>query len=85
MAPKKTCKLVQETMLEEPTQEQRVLLESIGEEDPEAQKDHDDPESEQEQPNTILFTLEQLEVLKMNRLDFSELVVALKGGSSKNA
>jgi hypothetical protein len=33
-----------------------------------------------------LFTQEQLEVLlKMNRSDFSELVVALKGGSSKNA
>jgi len=32
----------------------------------------------------ILFTSEQLEVLfKMNRPDFSDLVVALKGGSSK--
>ncbi len=43
-------------------------------------------ESEEEQPNTVLFTLEQLEVLlKMNRPDFNELVAAFKGGSSKNA
>jgi hypothetical protein len=86
MAPKKTRKLIQETMLEKPTQEQKVLLESIEEENPEAQKDHDDPESEEEQPNTVLFTPKQLEVLlKMNRPNFSELVTALKGGSSKNA
>jgi hypothetical protein len=72
-------------MLEEPTQDQEILPEFIGEDDPEAQKDHNDPESEEEQPNIVLFTLEQLEVLlKMNRPDFSELVVALKGGSSKN-
>jgi hypothetical protein len=45
---------------------------------------HEDHENEEEQPNTILFTPEQLEVLlKMNRLDFNELVAALKGGSSK--
>jgi hypothetical protein len=32
----------------------------------------------------VLFTPKQLEViLKMNRLDFTELVAALKGGSSK--
>jgi hypothetical protein len=40
----------------------------------------------EEQWSLVLFTQEQLEVLlKMNRLDFSELVTALKGGSSKNA
>jgi hypothetical protein len=34
----------------------------------------------------VLFTPKQLEVfLKMNRPNFSELVAALKGGSSKNA
>jgi hypothetical protein len=86
MAPKKTHKPVQKAMLEEPTKDQEVPPESIGEEEPEAQKDHDDPESEEEKLNTVLFTLKQLEVLlKMNRLDFSELVAALKGGSSKNA
>jgi hypothetical protein len=72
-------------MLEEPTQDREVSPESIREEEPKAQKDHDDPESEEEQPNTVLFTPKQLEVLvKMNRPDFSELVVAFKGGSSKN-
>ncbi len=46
---------------------------------------HSDQENEEEQPITVLFTLEQLEVLfKMNRPDFKELVVALKGGSSKS-
>jgi hypothetical protein len=48
MAPKKTRKPVQETMLEEPTQDQKVMPESTGEEDPEAQKDHNDLESEEE-------------------------------------
>jgi hypothetical protein len=44
------------------------------------------PKMKKEQRSSILFTLEQLEVLlKMNRPDFNELVVALKGGSSKNA
>ncbi len=86
MAPKKMHKLTQETMVEEPTPKQKVPPESIGDEDLEAQEDHGDPESEEEQPSTILFTPEQLEVLlKMNRPDFSELVTALKGGSSKNA
>ncbi len=33
----------------------------------------------------VLFTPEQLEVLKMNRPYFNELVTALKGGSSKSA
>ncbi len=45
---------------------------------------HEDHENEEEQPNTVLFTPKQLEVLlKMNRLDFNELVMALKEGSSK--
>jgi hypothetical protein len=44
------------------------------------------PESEEEQRSSVVFTPEQLEnLLKMNRPDFSELVVALKGGSYKNA
>jgi hypothetical protein len=73
-------------MLEEPTLDQEVPPESIGEEEPEPQEDHNDPKSEEEQPNIVLFTLEQLEVLlKMNRPNFSELVIALKGGSSKSA
>ncbi len=67
--------------MEEPTQDQKVAPKSIGEEEQEPQKDHDDPESEKEQPNIVLFTLKQLEVLlKMNRPDFSELIAALKGG-----
>jgi len=90
MAPKKTRKVVQETVVEEPTQDLDVPPQAIrGEEqkDSEGEEDrdnHDDHESEEEQPNTVLFTPEQLEVLlKMNRPDFNELVAALKGGSSK--
>ncbi len=86
MAPKKTRKPLQETMLEEPTSDWEVSPESIGEEGPEPQEDHDDPENEEEQQNTVLSTLKQLEVLlKMNRLDFSELVTTFKRGSSKSA
>ncbi len=41
-----------------------------------------DHENEKEQPTIVLFIPEQLEVLlKMNRLDFTKLVVALKGKS----
>jgi hypothetical protein len=90
MAPKKTRKLVQEIVVEEPTQDLDVPTEAIREEEQKDSKDEgdrdnlDDHESEEEQPNAVLFTPEQLEVLlKMNRPDFNELVVALKGGSSK--
>jgi hypothetical protein len=55
---------------------------SEGEEDRASLEEH---ESEEEQPNGVLFTSEQLEfLLKMNRPDFNELVEALKGGSSKS-
>ncbi len=48
------------------------------------QENHDDHGNEEQQLTTILFILEQLEVLfKMNRPDFNELVMALKGGSLK--
>jgi hypothetical protein len=90
MAPKKTHKLVQETVVEEPTQDQDVPPEAIREEEQKGSEDEgdhdnlDDHESENEQPNAVLFTPEQLEfLLKMNRPDFNELVAALKGGSSK--
>jgi hypothetical protein len=90
MAPKKTHKLVQETTVEEPIEDLDVPSEAIREEeqeDYEKQEDrdnHDDHENEEEQPTTVHFTSEQLEVLfKMNRLDFTELVAALKGRSSK--
>jgi hypothetical protein len=73
-------------MLEEPDENQVVLSESIGEEEPRTRKDLDEPENEKEQRSSVLFTTEQLEVLlKMNRPDFSELVTTLKGKSSKNA
>jgi len=77
-------------VVEEPTQDLNVPPEAIREEEQKDSKDEgdrdnlDDHESEEEQPNAVLFTLEQLEVLlKMNRLDFNELVTALKGRSSK--
>ncbi len=86
MAPKKNRKQAQETMLEEPIENRLVPPESIGEEEPRTREDQDEPESEEEQRSSILFTLEQLEVLlKMNRSDFIDLVAALKGGSSKEA
>jgi hypothetical protein len=90
MAPKKSRKVVQKTMVEEPTQDPDGPPQAMsGEEqkDSEGEQDrdsHEDHESEEEQPNAVLFTLEQLEVLlKMNRPDYNELVTALKGGSSK--
>ncbi len=90
MALKKSRKVIQETMVEEPTQDPDVPPQAMGEEeqkDSEGEQDHDsheDHESEEEQPNAVLFTPEQLEVLlKMNRPDYNELVTALKGGSSK--
>jgi hypothetical protein len=77
-------------MVEEPTQDFEDPIEAIREEeqknseDERDRDDHNDHESEEEQPTTVHFTLEQLEVLlKMNRSDFTELVVALKRGSSK--
>jgi hypothetical protein len=91
MAPKKTHKPVQETLVEEPTQDLNVPSKAIREEEQEESENgedydiHGDHANEEEQPTTILFIPEQLEVLfKMNRLDFTELVAALKGGSSKN-
>jgi hypothetical protein len=72
-------------MLEEPPKDRVVRPESIREEEPRTRKDQDEPESEEEQRSSVLFTLEQLEALpKMNRLNFSELVTAVKGGPSKN-
>jgi hypothetical protein len=90
MAPKRTCKPIQETVVEERTQDVDVPSEAIWEEeqeDFEVQKNfdnHNDHETEGEQPTTVLFTPEQLEVLlKMDRPDFISLVLALKRGSSK--
>jgi len=90
MAPKKSRKVVQETVVEEPTQDLDVPPQAMrGEEqnvsDGEENCDnHEDHENEEEQSNAVLFTPEQLEVLlKMNRPDFNELVMALKGRSSK--
>jgi len=86
MAPKKNHKQVQEIMLEEPVEDRVIPSESIGEEELRTWEDQDEPESEEEQRSSILFTPEQLEILlKMNRPDFSELVAAFKRGSSKNA
>jgi hypothetical protein len=90
MTPKKSCKVAQEIVVEEPTQNTDVPPQAMrgeeqnvskGEEDCDSHEDH---ENEEEQSNAVLFTPEQLEVLlKMNRPDFSELVTAFKGGSSK--
>jgi hypothetical protein len=77
-------------MVEKPTQYLDVPSEAIREEEQKDSKEqgdrenHDDYENEEEQPPTILFTLEQLEVLLiMNRPNFNKLVAPLKGGSSK--
>jgi len=91
MAPKKTRKLVQETVVEETTQDLDVPPEPMREEEQDHSKDEGDRtsleehENEEERANGVLFTPEQLEVLlKMNMPDFNELVAALKGGSSKS-
>ncbi len=64
MAPKKTRKLVQETVVEEPTQDLDVPPSWLREEEQnnfEDEEDRDsleDHESEEEQPNEVLFTPE---------------------------
>ncbi len=79
MAPKKNRKQPQDSMLEEPVDDRVAPPESIGEEEPMPGEDQDEPESEEEQRSSVLFTQEQLEVLlKMGRPDFGELVAALK-------
>jgi hypothetical protein len=85
MAPKKNRKQPQDSVLEEPVDDQVASPESIGEEVPVPREDRDEPESEEEeQRSSVLFTPEQLEVLlKMNKPDFGELVVALKTGAAK--
>jgi hypothetical protein len=71
-------------MLEELAEDRIAPLESIGEEDPMPQEDQGELESEEEQRSSVLFTQEQLEILlKMGRLDFGELVAALKTGAAK--
>jgi hypothetical protein len=85
MAPKKNRKQAQEPMLEEPIEDQVVPPESIGEEEPRTREDQDEPESEEEQRSSILFTPKQLKIFfKMNRVNINELVATSKGGSSKN-
>jgi hypothetical protein len=58
MAHKMNRKQAEETMLEEPTEDRVALPESIGEEEPRAREDQDEPESEEEQRSLVLFTLE---------------------------
>lgn len=68
-------------MVEEPTRDLNVPSRAIREEEQEDfeeqedQENHNDHENEKEQPTTILFIPEQLEVLlKMNRPDFIKLL-----------
>jgi hypothetical protein len=71
-------------MAEELAEDRVVPPKSIGEEEPITREDQDELEGEEEQRNLVLFTPEQLEVLvKMNRLDFGELVAAFKTGTAK--
>ncbi len=77
-------------MVEEPTQDLDVPSKAIREEeqeDFEKQVDrdtHNDYGNEEEQLTTVLFTPEQLEVLfKMNRPNFTKLVMTFKRGSLK--
>jgi len=58
MAPKNNRKQVQKTMLKEPNENRVVPPESIGEEEPRTREDQDEPESEEEQRNSVLFTHE---------------------------
>jgi hypothetical protein len=71
-------------MLEEPAEGQVAPSESIGEEELRLREDRDEPESEEEQRSSALFTQEQLEVLlKMGRPNFGELVATLKTGAAQ--
>ncbi len=45
-------------MLEEPVEDRVALPESIGEEEPMPREDQDEPESEEEQRSSVLFTQE---------------------------
>ncbi|KAH8935333.1 hypothetical protein BDL97_17G023200 [Sphagnum fallax] len=82
MAPKKNRKQLQDSVMEEPVNDQVAPAESMGEE-PMPREDRDEPESEEEK-SSVLFTPAQLEVLlKMGRPDFGELVAALKTGAAK--
>jgi hypothetical protein len=63
MAPKKTRKPPQDSVLEELVDDQVAPPESIGEEEPMPREDRKEPESEEEQRSSVLFTPEQLEVL----------------------
>jgi len=45
-------------MLKEPNENRVVPPESIGEEEPRTREDQDEPESEEEQWNSVLFTHE---------------------------
>ncbi len=69
MAPRRTRNLLQETMVEKPTQDLDVPFEAIKEEeweDFEEQEDHENcngHENEEEQPTIVLFIPKQLEVL----------------------
>jgi hypothetical protein len=84
MAPKKNRKQAEEAMPEEPAEDRVAPPESIGEEESNLREDQDEPESEEEQKSSVLFTQEQLEVLlKMGRPNFGELVTALKTGAAK--
>jgi hypothetical protein len=70
-------------MLEEPVDDRVAPPESMGEEEPMPREDRDEPESEEEQRSSVLFTQEQEVLLKMGRPDFGELVAALKTGAAK--
>jgi hypothetical protein len=64
MAPKESCKPMQKTMVEKPTQDPEDLIKTIREEEQEDSEHEEDRdihvyhESEKEQLNTILFTPE---------------------------
>jgi hypothetical protein len=58
MAPKKNRKQPQDCILEEPVEEQVAPPESIGEEEPRPWEDQVEPESEEEQRSSVLFTQE---------------------------
>jgi hypothetical protein len=59
MVPKKTREQPQDSVLEEPVNDQVAPPESIGEEEPMPREDQDEPESEEEeQRSSVLFTSE---------------------------
>jgi hypothetical protein len=90
MAPKRTRKLVHETMVEEPTQDLNVPYEALVRRNKKILKDNKTMRTtmtmkikRSNQPHSFSLQNNWRFLLEMSMLDFIGLVTAFKGGSSK--